>query len=113
MRECLRLFPAATKDERIAALQPHDALPFPGLLHEERVDFLLRQGVRARFLPGENRLRTFRRPLQHFGIAEVIEDDHLRLLDALLRPQRDQSEITRTSADQKAFPCLSFSSAMQ
>ena len=96
LRERLRFFAAATEDERIAALQPHDALSFPGFLHEQRVDFLLRQRVRARFLPGENRLRTFRRPPQHFGIAEVIVNDHLRLLDALLRAQRDEPEIART-----------------
>src|SRR5687767_9811304 len=70
-RERLRLFPAAAKQKRIAALQPDHLFSLARFIDEERVDFILREGMRACFLPGEDQLRALACPAQHLGIAEV------------------------------------------
>jgi hypothetical protein len=62
--------------------------------------------MRACFLPGKNQLHALRRPAQHFRIAEVVINNHLRLLDAFLRPQGHQPEIARPGAYEEAFSFL-------
>ena len=42
------LLAAAAEHERVAALEPHDAVAGPGALDEHGVDLGLRQGVRVR-----------------------------------------------------------------
>ena len=42
----------------------------------------------------------------------MIVNDHVRLLDAFLRPQRDQAKITRAGTDQINLPSLAFASAL-
>ena len=101
--ERLRFLRAASEDEWIAALKSHDAFSSERFLDQKRIDFLLREGVRAGFLACVNDLRVFRCPFQHLRVAEVIVDDHLRLFDALFRPQRDQAEIPRPGAHEAAF----------
>jgi hypothetical protein len=66
--ERLRLFPAATKHKRIPALQPDNLFSRSRLLHQQPVDFFLRQRVRPCPLSGVDELGALPRPLQHFGI---------------------------------------------
>jgi hypothetical protein len=81
-------------------------LPLSRFLDQQRVDLVLRKGVRARFLPGENQLRALWRPPQRFRIAEVVVNNDVGLLDAFFGPQRHQPEIARSRAYEEAFPFL-------
>ena len=71
------LFAAATEDERIAALQPHDPPSAPRVQDQERVDLLLRQRVVARGLPGEDAPGA-RRLVEETRVHEPVVDDDLR-----------------------------------
>jgi len=99
--EGLRLFRSATKDKWIAAFEPDDLFSLARFFHQQRVDFILRERVRAGFFPGENQFRAFRSPAQHLRIAQVIVNNDLSLLDALFGPQGHESQIARTRADQE------------
>ena len=76
----------------------------PKVCVDERVDFILRQRVGSRPFACENELGLFARPPQHFRIAQVVVDDHFRILDAFFGAERDQSEVARPRPDQKALP---------
>src|ERR1700677_3128528 len=47
LRECLELFPAATKNERVAAFESHHAAPAAGMLDQQLVDRFLRRSAAA------------------------------------------------------------------
>jgi hypothetical protein len=98
-RQRLRLFPAAAKQKRIAALEPDHLFALPRFLDEQRVDFVLRERVRARLLSGENQLRAVRSPAQHLGVAEVIVNNHLSLLDAFLCSECHQPKVPWPGSD--------------
>ena len=93
-------FRAASKNKRIAALQPDNLFSCARLFDQEHVDFFLTEGVFAGLLSDVNDLCIITRPTQHFWIRQMIVHDHVRLLDALLRAQRDQAEIARPGPDQ-------------
>src|SRR5205823_12528299 len=63
--ELLGLLAAASETERIAALEPHDALSLARFVDEELIDLILRQRVRARsFADGNTLARDERRDLR-------------------------------------------------
>ncbi len=90
-RQRLRFFAPTAEQKRVAAFQPDNLLPLTRFLDQERIDFILFQGMRARFFPGINDLRRVRRPLQHVGIAEIIINDHFGLFDQLSCAQGNQT----------------------
>ena len=69
-------------------------------LYEMRFIFPEAWRVFAGFLSRVNNFRGVARPRKHLRIGQMIVDDHVRLLDALFRPQRDQPEVPRPRADQ-------------
>ena len=103
---CLCLFRATPKNKRIAALQSDDLFPFACFLDQERVDFLLAQRVFARSFSSVNHLRVVSRPPENLRTCQMIINDHVRLLDAFLRPQRNETEIARPRANKKNFASL-------
>src|SRR5947199_9969191 len=105
---CLCLFRATPKNKRIAALQSDDLFPFACFLDQERVDFLLAQRVFARSFSSVNHLRVVSRPPENLRTFQMIINDHFRLLDAFLRPQRDETEIARPRANKENLSSLRF-----
>ena len=60
--------------------------------------------VFASLLSGVNDLGIITRPTQDFRIRQMIVHDHVCLLDAFLRAQRNQAEIAGSGANKKTFP---------
>jgi hypothetical protein len=83
---CLCLFRATSKNKRIAALQSDYLFSAACLFDQERVDFLLIQRVFARSFSSVNHLRVVSGPAENLRICQMIVNDHIRLLDAFLRP---------------------------
>ena len=96
----LQLFTATSEHKRIAAFDPCHTQATARMLQQQRVDVLLRDFMIARQLADIDLL----------GIAACTVDDHLRhqpvvqqhigLLQQLLRANGEQVRITRTHADQ-------------
>ena len=74
-RECL--LAAASEDERVAALQPHDALAFLGAAHHQRLGLLLRHGLPAALLADEQQLRVRARAVERRGRDQAVVEDHV------------------------------------
>ena len=71
----LRFFPAASKQEWIAALEAHHALAESRAFHHQRVDFVLLPRNASAALADEDAIRLVRRELQDVGIHQRIVDD--------------------------------------
>jgi len=80
-RQRVGFFAAPSEDERIAALETHDPAPAPGVHDQERVDALLRQGVVAGGLAGEDAARA-RRLVEEARMHEPIVDDDVSAAQA-------------------------------
>src|SRR6185503_11232686 len=94
------LFPAPSKDERIAALEPHDAAPALGVHDQERVDALLRERVVAGFLAGEDAARA-RRLVEEARMDEPVVDDDLSATQEREAPHRHEPGVAGPGADQR------------
>src|SRR5438477_4447393 len=95
----LGLLCAATENKWIAAFQTHDFFSGARFFNEQLVDFILSQRVLARLFSGVNNVCVIARPAQHFRVRQMIVNNDVSLLDALLRAQRHESKISRTGAN--------------
>src|ERR1051326_6611401 len=110
--ELLRLFAAAAEDERIAALEADDALPILRLGHEQRVDLVLRQRVRAGALADVDDLRRLREARHDLARHERVGGDEVGAGDQLRGAHGEKAGIAGTGADEKDFPFAHLSSSM-
>src|SRR5262249_4994508 len=100
-----RLFSAATKNEWIATLEPHDLARKPGVVDECSVDFFLSDAMAAGLLADKNPGGCRRRLFEKFNVHQLIGNDNLSAPQQLQPAHRDQARITRPSADEIHFDC--------
>ena len=115
LHQFLGFLAAATEYKRIAAFEPHDALSFRRLLHEQRVGFILLQRMLIGALAGVDDFRARRCPFEDLGIAERVVHDHVCPRDFVAHFERHQSEVagSRTREDANAFIVLCHASRMR
>ena len=104
----LELLHPAAEDERVTALEPHHPLTGPGVLHEQRVDLLLRHRAAPRQLRRVDDLDVGgQRREQRLG-REVVGHDDVGLRDGAPSAHRDQPGVARaaTHEDDGAAPAV-------
>jgi hypothetical protein len=101
-------FAAAPEDERIAAFEAYDDLAFLGLVHEELVDLILRQRMRAGPLADVHDLGGFRDARRDVVRHERIEGDEIRLRDQFRGAQGEQTGVAGAGADEINLPYVFF-----
>jgi len=99
----LRLFPAASKQKWIAALQPDHSLAVARTLDQQCVDLVLLPGNAPATLADEDAVAEVRRELQDIGIDQRVVDNGVAGFEQFFGTQRQQAGIARTRADQKDF----------
>ena len=92
------LLAAAPEQERVAAFQPHHALPGAREVDEQLVDFSLRSRVAVAALADVDQLRVAARELEDALADEMVVDDGVRVLQQPQRSQRQQLRIARPCA---------------
>src|SRR5262245_38072581 len=100
-----RLFAAATKNEWIATLEPHDLAAKPGVVNECSVDFFLSDAMAAGLLADKNPGGCRRRLLEKFNVHQLIVNDNLSAVQQLQSADGDQARIPRPRADEINFAC--------
>src|SRR4029434_5318113 len=99
----LRLFPAATKNERIAALETHNLVTKPGVVDEYSVDFFLSDAMASSLLADKNPDGRGRRLFEKLKADQLIVNDHLSAVQQLQPTDRDQARISRPRSDEINF----------
>ena len=98
--EELQFLATPPEDERIAALQAHDAATGAGVLEHQLVNAFLRHGLRAGGLAHGDLLGIPAREREHLVGDQPIVQDHVRVLQRSQCVQRQQARIARTCTDQ-------------
>ncbi len=98
------LLAAAPVDERVAALEPHDAPPALRLLDEDRVDLVLRHGVVPGGLADVDHLDAGRELVEHVDRPEPVRDDDVRLRERPAAPEGEQVHGARSPAHERHAP---------
>ncbi len=100
-----RLFPAPTKDERIATFQADHPLPRLSVIDQQPIDLRLIAILAA---PAPADVQTFsrwRHMLQERFIREIVVQHHIGLLQTFLAAYREQLRISGTGPDQIYCSC--------
>ena len=92
---------ARPEHEGVAAFEAHYPLPFGRLPHEDAVDLGLVGGNAVALLAGKDADGIAAGVLQDRSRHEAINDDDIRLLQALLGPERQQVWVTWACADER------------
>ena len=95
-----RLFPAASEDERVAALETHDAMAAARLADHQPVDRILANRRTAGALADE-KTPGMRRVAQRRRLDERIVEDEIRLAQPPHGLQRQQLRIAGAGADER------------
>ena len=95
--------PAATEDERIAALQTGNYFAFPAFFRQKLTDLMLFHRVAAHFFANINIFSIRFCELQYSLICQVIADNDVRLSQAPFPFQSQQFRIPGASPDQINF----------
>ena len=96
-----RFLAAAPEDERVSALQAHDAFPFFRFVGQQLVDVaLLHRMVRGR-LADVNHFRVILRPPQDAVVGEAVIDHDVGFLQTFNGLQCNQPIISRSRAYKK------------
>src|SRR5262245_30263736 len=101
----LRLFAAATKNDWIAPLEPHDLAAKPGVVNECSVDFFLSDAMAAGLLADKNPRGCRRRLFEEFHVHQLIVNDNLSAVQQLQTADRYQAHIPRPRANEINFAC--------
>ena len=95
----LELLAAASENQRIAALEARHALALSGEAHQQLVDAPLLIGPAG--LPAdEDPLGIAPRAIQHRLAHQAVVENHVRSLQQLQRPQREQVRIAGAGSNQ-------------
>ena len=105
-RQKRELLAAAAEDERVAALEPHDALAVAGEGDEQRVDRVLRHGVVAGQLAdvddlGRQHDALGGEPVEHAARAEPVGDDDVGGLERAQAAEGEQAGVAGSGADER------------
>ena len=84
-REELEFLAAAAEDERIAALEPHDAAAESRLLEQQLVDTALRHRVTARHLADADAVGIAAREVEDLVGDQPVVQDHVGFLQRAQR----------------------------
>src|SRR4029453_10894331 len=103
MAQSPRLSPAATKNKRIAALEPHNLVTKPGVIDEYSVDFFLNDAMPSGLLAEKNPDGRGGRLFKKLKVHQLIVNDHLSAVQQLQPAARDQARISRPRADEINF----------
>src|SRR5207245_2444968 len=95
-RQHLDLFPAASEDERVAALQARHALALAGEAQQQLVDALLRI-LAPGLLADEDALRVASRTLEHRLAHQPVVENHVGTLQLLQRAPMKRASAPRRS----------------
>ena len=90
---------AAAEHERVAALEPHDALALEPEAHEQRVRLVLRHGVAAAALADRILFRAVRQREER-GVEQVVVHDGVALLEQRAPALRDPLRAAAARADE-------------
>src|SRR5215469_4716464 len=96
-----RFFAAAAEHERVAALEPDHAVPGLGALHDQRVDLVLGQPVRAWRLACLDDLHVRVEFSQDVVRAKPVGNHDVGLAEQTAAEHGDQAWVARTAADQR------------
>ena len=96
----LRFLGASTKHEWIPAFQPNDLFSFARFLDQQRINFILADSRFARRFTNVNNFGVVSCPAERLRIRQMIVNDHIRFLDALLGAQCYQTGVARSGANQ-------------
>jgi len=102
----IRLFAAATEDERVAAFEAQDTPPGACLTQHERVELVLRQAVPALRLADIEAVGVAADTVEDLGPDQLVVEHHVRLLHQLHGPDGQQVGITRPGAHEIDHPGL-------
>jgi len=70
------------------------------VLHEERLDLVLRDGVEAGFFADVNHLALGAAPFHQLRVDEVVVNEDVGLRDELLRAESDEAKVAGTGANE-------------
>src|SRR5262245_9291582 len=94
-----RLFAAASKDKRVAALQPAHVLAFARLLDHEPVDVFLLGAFFARFLSNADDLGFRAGFFEQMQVDQAVMKDDVGFAEARQAPHGDQVGVSRAGAN--------------
>ena len=95
LRQCERLLAAAAEDERVAALQPHDAEPRTPVGDQQLVDL----GLGVRLVGDADRVGGSL--VDELRRDETVVDQHLARPHQVEAARRDQARIPGAGSDQE------------
>ena len=99
-RELLGFLAAATENERVAALEPHDGFALAGAGEHEFGELFLREAAVALVVAARNDFGGRRGEPQQFGIDQHVADDHFGEPEQFRAAQREQAGVARPRAHQ-------------
>ena len=102
MDQRLCLLAAAAENERVSAFEPHDHI-FASLFDQKGVYRRLAKGMIAAFLADVDTFGAGRGEFEQFLIGQVIENDHLGLLEDFLSPDRQKTGVPRSGPHEIDF----------
>ena len=94
------LLAAAAEQERVAALEPHDALAPAGRLDQRLVDGDAALGVPGAEFGDREALGAGGDEIEDARVDESVVEDEVGLPEQLNGPQRQQTAVTGAGADQ-------------
>ena len=94
------LLAAAAEDERVAALEPDDALARARGLDQPLADLLLRDRGHARLLADVDELGVLAGAVERAGRDQAVVEDRVGAGDQLQRARRHQPRVAGPGADQ-------------
>ena len=98
--ERLGLLAAAAEDERVAALQPHDARPGAGAVDEQVLDLALLDRRVAGLLADVEELGVVADAVERAGRDQAVVEDDVGARQELERARRHQARVPWPGADE-------------
>ncbi len=92
---------AATKDKRVATLQPNHPLASASVLQHQRVDSNLRRMVITRLFSDLDKFGVAAREREYFFTHQAIVQDDIGLVEQAQRAQGQQSRIAGAGANER------------
>ena len=91
----------AAEDQRIAALEAHDALALFGEAHHQRIDVVLLAGGSKAGLADQHLARLAAGKVEHVARNQIVEQNHVGRLQRAHGAQRQQFRIARAGAHKR------------
>lgn len=99
-----RFLAAAAENERVAALQPGDALSLAGKINQPKRNIALRRRRPAASFASKNQFSVASAPFENLRIRESVVDNGIRYAQCVVAVKRHQPGIPGSRADQPYEP---------